>query len=1703
MSRRQYNVSPRRFHDERANYKQNTRRHPRDDVQRFKDYHDGSDRYNSEKRLDRHGQYHQAVLKEDFVSPEDENTDLYDYRRYDDRDYLDRRSAAHHGDDTDLDRFGDDYFSEDIYVTDNQDYDRRNDISDFDSFSRDKRYDDQFDNQDQSDYPDYLYERHSVEDRSPAFYDDKQEAGSDHATRTAYRINDNERHHAFSGGRSVSKDRDGRMGRNSRDSNRRYDGKTHKKDREGASQRFHETDQVVGSSKSQKRSNEEGFHDRKESQVTEREHESVHWKRHKDDRNSPTRHEGSWLENKDKKSGSRSSSKHHQSRNDLYRTDSPRSSLSRSTGRRSSIERKEKKGYSLDKTYDNKAFDSKDREIRDVLHTDRRKDSHADTQRKHGSGDNLDKVSTASFKDNASWSGVGRNSFEGIGDSNLSRQKNTGRDIESFDVYHDDDVLSILADDDRFDKETRGLLRTDSEKKDDGKSEGRQHGSKGCQRFSDRYSIRSDKSNQNKQIDNRPRAKHKDIFRQKRIGFYKRNIPLNITGRSSFNAFSKNRMRGSKYSSMGKRSPKDLTSKKLSVKKTNNASNRQQLGKVRQGGHSTRNWSNDKFGKKTSFSRAGKSLGHSRNNHKNTESRVKDDRKLRGSSLNSSSGKRYTEKRSRNDTFEDNDKFSKNGGDLMNSYDDNDRDYEFNENIQYSRDDRSRSGDEVVIDDIGGNVERNTHLPETGQQIIFIPNSTDFQNNVDLYGNIVDTGNVEHQGSLQQVPYPLLPTNIPHENPQRSDQLIFIPFVNNQLQPDKAVPVQLDGEGRMQSQEIEHSIGDTKAGKSNNKTKKGLTVEQRAKIRKQLLVKRRQRLEKEIEQKVLKKLLSKTDKTHLQSNPKTKKGIKRLSPPKKSGAMKVAGKKQTPVLEDVSDDDDDDDDDKYDDVSDLESISDDEENFTRKKGSQRKAFRKPGEPRINQMLTSESSPDVRRVVEKNQIRQQRGGISYKNYGRGRKRTVHEVTDEENLVTIKKPIGNQLQKGNMSHKLDSKANRSMSPLQITVSNDKFSDSQTRNREKYFSDEENEGQDCWYDMQTRAGNAKGTGRGNRRGMVVDDYGDAESGRDMSDIPRRKYVVRTQESNHGSNNYQQQNRSRMPSLFDYNHKRPIPNNQEGYQNSSQWSGNQGERYISHSQTQVNEKAGLQQSPFLTQGMMQQNQSLLPAQTPFQAPTLKSQVQHLPGQVQSNISLVNTGSSVDPSLPPVLSTPQLSQPNLLLRPDMSLPPPQVSLMGNQPSLSQMTYQPALQSQSVLSLQNQVLQSNQQFQQATIQQQQQQLLQLQQQALLNNTNQLNSSAGASQNLFQTPVQQNVAGTLFQTPIQQTTGGPTALDVTNQQNSVPVGRVFQQQQHPQQQPNQQQNRLDQVNQRPIQNQEHQRTVMTTLQQKSNPPSRQTVNVSSAGNSAPMGQQTTNVRSASLTATRQGPIHQRGSTGVSLSKTGNTSILGSTQLSQTVQMKPVQGSYQRNDKHSGRGTGSQARSVGQESSGKGSISHRSRSSNEQTQVNRSPIQQGKYDNRSASSRPSSQGRKHGGNASRKGDSEGESDDDDDVGELLCTKCDKVYLLKTVMRKHVRWHDKSTSGQFNVRCDRCELAFSSPSALDDHIDERHTLNAWNCQFCDLTFPNSQALGRHLQKENHAGLSEKYICPTCCTQFGTLQKLIYHKQSHHMKHQSTRRY
>ncbi|KAF8362851.1 hypothetical protein PRIPAC_89774, partial [Pristionchus pacificus] len=88
-------------------------------------------------------------------------------------------------------------------------------------------------------------------------------------------------------------------------------------------------------------------------------------------------------------------------------------------------------------------------------------------------------------------------------------------------------------------------------------------------------------------------------------------------------------------------------------------------------------------------------------------------------------------------------------------------------------------------------------------------------------------------------------------------------------------------------------------------------------------------------------------------------------------------------------------------------------------------------------------------------------------------------------------------------------------------------------------------------------------------------------------------------------------------------------------------------------------------------------------------------------------------------------------------------------------------------------------------------------------------------------------------------------------------------------------------------------------------------------------------------------------------------------------------------------------------------------------------------------------------------------------LVCKECGKVYANTDSLRKHkARVHEKryaeaARSKRYACTEEGCEKAFTTPGALQDHLNRHNGVAAHACDHCDKSFSTRAYYARHLSK------------------------------------------
>ncbi|KAL4224549.1 hypothetical protein ACF0H5_015251 [Mactra antiquata] len=368
------------------------------------------------------------------------------------------------------------------------------------------------------------------------------------------------------------------------------------------------------------------------------------------------------------------------------------------------------------------------------------------------------------------------------------------------------------------------------------------------------------------------------------------------------------------------------------------------------------------------------------------------------------------------------------------------------------RDNKSFNDMSANVDDNKGRFDNFADSQvNTQQQIVFIPNADldhGLPTMVDQFGQPIYNASIADPSMEGQVPMRYVSEQYPGDASTVGEHLVFIPFVNQ-------VPNYPENMSNIPDNNVVNEVkSKEEKPKSSIQTKpkpKPLSDLKKLAIKRKLALKRlkrKQRMEAEIERNLLKKLFENKEvlqavKGQSSGQVRKKPVIRRISPPvgnkptHANKTIKLVKKVNNAV--DVSDEDGD----KYDSVSDLEDVSDEEEYEDRK--GKRPTFRKPGEPRKGTRNVAESQSkmsnvtgrkesDVRRVV---QASSNRSWEQSENGGQKRQRSMYS----DQIVSYDQTNRSTHSSARSSVK---KVRRSRSPIEITVSNERFSSTVSGNQ-----------------------------------------------------------------------------------------------------------------------------------------------------------------------------------------------------------------------------------------------------------------------------------------------------------------------------------------------------------------------------------------------------------------------------------------------------------------------------------------------------------------------------------------------------------------------------------------------------------------------------------------------------------------------------------
>ncbi|KAH3727747.1 uncharacterized protein LOC127853229 [Dreissena polymorpha] len=924
------------------------------------------------------------------------------------------------------------------------------------------------------------------------------------------------------------------------------------------------------------------------------------------------------------------------------------------------------------------------------------------------------------------------------------------------------------------------------------------------------------------------------------------------------------------------------------------------------------------------------------------------------------------------------------------------------------------------------------------QQVFFIPDSdiAGMQPQfVDQFGNMVANSEVSMMNT-GDVPIQYLPQVLGSDSQGEQQQIFFIPFNQMQGYPESLNPAPVGVEAQRDMEQPKYQEPKVSSNKKDTRKKlvrKGLSKEARAKIRAKLALKRRKRMEKEIEEKVLNKLLKSSRFSNLNSSsslPAPKKPvIKRISPPSatkpthlnKKLTVTRHARQKAEDLENVSDED------KYDNISDLEDVSDenyyDQDDGTVGQNSKRPMFRKPGQQRKNSQSQRKGCAygDVRKVVDQN---------SEMN---NTKRTV--------LVEDKKRPDKRHGHYDYEHSRPSeeKRHRSMSPIEITVSNENYVSSSHRSNEspnrKRFGknvgslanqkhNQEKDNQHLGYEREgferfnrsyngnngydDKVGHSSAPRTDSRRATDSNtkDSDRRDSGkyrRDEDAHPKNDpYRSKDESSNIQRNRKDPHSRSHEPSkdredrrstrsgrLSNSPRRRsrsPQQQSRDKPQHRRDSAGRNDELWRDRGEKTTNSRSTLDNNALnFSQNAALSHNQYMPNSNCFQSFPNQGQGNMRQGHIDNSFP-PHTGSMSGPMHSPF---PQSIGHNI----DVSVPP-QLSTANS--GMNQGNFGEQMEM-------GQGMQTGQQLHPRMPQQ----------------SNYLNQQFGS-----QYQMQQN---SLF-TPMKQNQMG-------GQQPNIQSSNLF-----------------------PMQNQGMQTFQQNRTQMITRGPFSQNVGQLQMAQGQNMGP---NVRQEQDNIQPLLP-----------NSIGQSNFIATTPQQA---MRGVIGTLA-----TGGVGGQQAVRV----------------------LNKGPrpafmVQgSGKPDHQSEHKRDVTTA--FGSDVAASSNQYRDDKKDEDVGQMPCSLCEKVFMNRNAIRKHTAWHDKQATKDEKFKCDSCEQGFPNFQEYSSHIQEKHTVDSLNCNSCDKTFYTVVQYQRHIDLM-HLQSMPLHSCSLCPASFAQIRYLVQHKREHHQRKQS----
>ena len=108
-----------------------------------------------------------------------------------------------------------------------------------------------------------------------------------------------------------------------------------------------------------------------------------------------------------------------------------------------------------------------------------------------------------------------------------------------------------------------------------------------------------------------------------------------------------------------------------------------------------------------------------------------------------------------------------------------------------------------------------------------------------------------------------------------------------------------------------------------------------------------------------------------------------------------------------------------------------------------------------------------------------------------------------------------------------------------------------------------------------------------------------------------------------------------------------------------------------------------------------------------------------------------------------------------------------------------------------------------------------------------------------------------------------------------------------------------------------------------------------------------------------------------------------------------------------------------------------------------------------------------------------------GKLACSKCEKLFVTKATLKRHMQLH----TGHYKFYCDVCRKGFSDVTNYNDH-KRNHKGLKYHCDYCGKPFVAKKRYQYHLSV--HTG-KYRFTCNVCGKSFNEKPDFARHVKYH----------